>query len=103
MRPGDCAPASSIASVQQRIRLSLVRHCDVANPRGVLYGYLPGFGLSEKGLAQAESLGQRLGGQPIRGIRTSPLERARQTTSIIAPQLMRPRAPPAEIPPDSGF
>jgi broad specificity phosphatase PhoE len=76
--------------VQQRTRLYLVRHCDVANPRGVLYGYLPGFGLSEKGLAQAESLGQRLAVQPIRVIRTSPLERARQTTSIIARHLDGP-------------
>ncbi|MGD1054454.1 MAG: histidine phosphatase family protein [Candidatus Dormibacteria bacterium] len=76
--------------MQQRARLYLVRHCDVANPNGVLYGYLPGFGLSDKGLAQAESLGQRLAGQPVRMIRTSPLERARQTTSIIARHLDRP-------------
>ena len=76
--------------MQQRIRLYLVRHCDVANPHGVLYGYLPGFGLSAKGLAQAESLGQRLGGQPVRVIRTSPLDRARQTTSIIARHLDNP-------------
>jgi len=76
--------------VQQRLRLYLVRHCDVANPHGVLYGYLPGFGLSAKGLSQAESLGQRLGGQPVRVIRTSPLERARQTTSIIARHLDNP-------------
>jgi broad specificity phosphatase PhoE len=76
--------------VQQRIRLYLVRHCDVANPHGVLYGYLPGFGLSAKGLAQAESLGQRLAGQPVRVIRTSPLDRARQTTSIIARHLDNP-------------
>ena len=76
--------------MQQRIRLYLVRHCDVANPHGVLYGYLPGFGLSAKGLTQAESLGQRLGGQPVRVIRTSPLERARQTTSIIARHLDNP-------------
>jgi broad specificity phosphatase PhoE len=62
----------------------------VANPHGVLYGYLPGFGLSAKGLSQAESLGQRLGGQPVRVIRTSPLERARQTTSIIARHLDNP-------------
>ena len=71
----------------QRARLYLVRHCDVANPRGVLYGYLPGFGLSEKGLAQAEEIGRRLAGQPIRAIRTSPLERARQTAAIIARHL----------------
>jgi broad specificity phosphatase PhoE len=80
--------------VPQRARLYLVRHCDVANPRGVLYGYLPGFGLSEKGLAQAEEIGRRLAGQPIRAIRTSPLERARQTAAIIARHLDAPTVVP---------
>jgi broad specificity phosphatase PhoE len=76
--------------VPQVTRLYLVRHCDVANPNGVLYGYLPGYGLSEKGIAQAESLGHRLAHEPIRVIRTSPLERARQTTAIIAKHLDHP-------------
>ena len=71
----------------QRSRLYLIRHCDVANPDRVLYGYLRGFGLSEKGLSQAEALGESLAGQPIRVIRTSPLERARQTAAIIARHL----------------
>jgi broad specificity phosphatase PhoE len=76
--------------VPQAARLYLVRHCDVANPGGVLYGYLPGFGLSEKGLAQAEALGRRLAGEPIRVIRASPLERAQQTAAIIASHLDQP-------------
>jgi broad specificity phosphatase PhoE len=76
--------------VPQATRLYLARHCDVANPGGVLYGYLPGFGLSEKGVAQAESLGRRLAGAPIRVIRTSPLERARQTAAILAGHLDHP-------------
>jgi broad specificity phosphatase PhoE len=80
--------------VSQLARLYLARHCDVANPRGVLYGYLPGFGLSEKGLAQAESLGSRLAAHPIRVIRTSPLERARQTAGIIARHLDSPEVIP---------
>jgi broad specificity phosphatase PhoE len=77
--------------VQQRIRLYLVRHCDVANPHGVLYGYLPGFGLSAKGLAQAESLGQRLAGQPVRMIRTSPLERGSPDDLDHRPASRQPR------------
>ena len=80
--------------MSQLARLYLARHCDVANPRGVLYGYLPGFGLSEKGLAQAESLGSRLAAHPIRVIRTSPLERARQTAGIIARHLDSPEVIP---------
>ena len=71
----------------QRSRLYLIRHCDVANPDRVLYGYLPGFGLSEKGRGQAEAVGASLAGQPITVIRTSPLERARQTAAIIASHL----------------
>ena len=78
----------------QRARLYLVRPCDVANPHGVLYGYLPGFGLSEKGLAQAEAIGTLLAGEPIRAIRTSPLERARQTSAIIARHLAGPEVIP---------
>ena len=74
----------------QSRRIFLVRHCDVANPRGVLYGYLPGFGLSERGVAQAEALGRFLADRPIRVIRTSPLERARQTAAIIARDLGSP-------------
>ena len=68
-------------------RLYLVRHCDVENPRGVLYGHLPGFGLSEKGVRQAHALGRRFARTPIRQIYASPLERAQQTAHIIASYL----------------
>ncbi len=70
-----------------RTRLYLVRHCDVRNPDGVLYGYLPDFPLSEKGLAQAHALGRFFEDKPIRRIYTSPLERATQTAGIIASHL----------------
>jgi broad specificity phosphatase PhoE len=68
-------------------RLYLVRHCDVRNPRGVLYGHLPDFGLSDKGLAQANALGRFLQSRPVRKIYTSPLDRARQTADVIASYL----------------
>ncbi|MGH7722564.1 MAG: histidine phosphatase family protein [Candidatus Dormibacteria bacterium] len=65
-------------------RVYLVRHCDVRNPQGVLYGHLPDFPLSEKGVRQAHALGRHLSTTPARQIHTSPLERARQTAEIIA-------------------
>ncbi len=65
----------------------LVRHCDVQNPNNVIYGHLPNFPLSEKGVAQAHALGRRFAGQPLHHIYTSPLERAQQTASIIASYL----------------
>lgn len=68
-------------------RIHLVRHCDVENPRGVLYGHLPGFGLSEKGVRQAHALGRRLATSGARQIYSSPLERAQQTAHIIAAYL----------------
>jgi len=67
-----------------RTRLYLVRHCDVRNPNGVLYGHLPDFPLSEKGRRQAEILGRYFAAAPIRQIYTSPLLRARETADVIA-------------------
>lgn len=72
---------------ETRTRLYLIRHCDVHNPDGVLYGHLPNFGLSEKGVRQAHALGRYLAGTGIRHIYTSPLQRARETASIIASHL----------------
>jgi broad specificity phosphatase PhoE len=57
----------------------LLRHGEVHNPDGVLYGRLPGFALSQLGVAQARLAAEWLAGRPIRHIVTSPLERARQT------------------------
>jgi broad specificity phosphatase PhoE len=68
-------------------RLHLVRHCDVRNPDGVLYGHLPNFPLSDKGVVQAHALGRYFAGTHVRQIYSSPLERARQTSEIIASYL----------------
>jgi broad specificity phosphatase PhoE len=68
-------------------RLYLVRHCDVRNPHGVLYGHLPAFPLSDRGEQQAHALGRFFSATSVRQIRTSPLERARQTAEIIASHL----------------
>ena len=68
-------------------RLYLVRHCQVRNPDGVLYGHLPDFPLSDKGVVQAHALGRYFAGTTARQIYSSPLERARQTAEIIASYL----------------
>jgi len=36
--------------------IHLMRHGEVHNPEGVLYGRLPGYRLSERGLAMAETV-----------------------------------------------
>lgn len=68
-------------------RVFLVRHCDVRNPSGVLYGHLPDFPLSDRGILQAHALGRRLASTAARRIVASPLLRAQQTAEIIASHL----------------
>jgi len=65
----------------------LVRHGEVANPGGVLYGRIPGFGLSENGKLMAKAAADFLAGRDVTVLRSSPLERAQQTAEPIAAQL----------------
>src|SRR5256712_491676 len=67
-----------------------MRHADVENPQGVIYGHLPGFGLSQVGRAQAAAVGQSLRDNGVRRIVHSPLDRARETAEIINAQLAAP-------------
>ena len=67
-----------------------MRHADVENPRRVLYGHLPGFGLSALGRAQATAVGQSLRDRGIRRILHSPLDRARETAELVNAQLPAP-------------
>ena len=64
-------------------KLHLVRHGEVHNPQGILYGRLPGFRLSARGREQADSVGRYLNGRVVRALFTSPLLRARQTAAMI--------------------
>jgi broad specificity phosphatase PhoE len=65
----------------------LVRHGEVYNPAGVLYGRLPGFGLSDAGKAMAVLDARALRGRDVTVVRSSPLERAVQTAAPIAAEL----------------
>jgi broad specificity phosphatase PhoE len=68
----------------------LVRHGEVANPDGVLYGRIPGFRLSEDGQLMAKAAADYLAGRDITVLRSSPLERALQTAEPISAQLGLP-------------
>jgi broad specificity phosphatase PhoE len=62
----------------------LVRHGEVHNPDGVLYGRLPGFRLSAAGEAMAVLDAEWMRGRDVTIVRSSPLERAVQTAAPIA-------------------
>jgi broad specificity phosphatase PhoE len=61
----------------------LLRHGEVENPTGVLYGRMPGFVLSELGKRQALVVAEHLAGNDITHVVASPLERAQQTAAPI--------------------
>lgn len=62
----------------------MVRHGQVYNPEGVLYGRLPGFRLSELGQQMAQRLGEYFADFPITHLASSPLQRAQETMAPIA-------------------
>ena len=64
----------------------LVRHGEVDNPEGVLYGRLPDFHLSEEGMLQAKAAAAYLAGRDLSLLLSSPLERALETATPIAAQ-----------------
>ena len=62
----------------------LLRHGEVHNPHGVLYGRRDGFHLSELGVTMAQQVADTIGDRDITHIRSSPLERARETGAPLA-------------------
>jgi broad specificity phosphatase PhoE len=68
----------------------LVRHGEVDNPNGVLYGRIPGYHLSEAGRLMAKSAADFLAGRDVTVIRSSPLERALETAEPIAAEFRLP-------------
>lgn len=57
----------------------VMRHGQVLNPDGLLYGRLPGFGLSDLGRQMAERMADHFADAPLTHLRCSPLQRARET------------------------
>ena len=62
----------------------LLRHGEVHNPTGILYGRSTGFHLSERGRAMADRVADRIGDRDITRIVSSPLERAQETAMPLA-------------------
>ena len=61
--------------------IHLVRHGEVYNPDGILYGRLPGFHLSELGQRMAAAAADELAGHPITALYASPLQRAQESAA----------------------
>ena len=61
--------------------IHLLRHGEVSNPHGVLYGRLPGFHLSPDGEHMAKAAAAFLAGRNVTLLLSSPLERALETAA----------------------
>src|ERR1700691_3748364 len=75
----DHAPAATTV-------VHLVRHGEVHTPRGVIYGRIPGYHLSENGVLMAKPAADFLAPRDVTVLRCSPLDRAVETAAPIAQQ-----------------
>ena len=62
----------------------LLRHGEVHNPEGVLYGRRDGYHLSDLGRQMAEKVAAATAERDITHVRSSPLERAQETATPVA-------------------
>jgi broad specificity phosphatase PhoE len=67
-----------------RTVVHLMRHGEVHNPTGVLYGRLPDFHLSDLGRQMAETVGAHLRDRDVSVVVASSLDRAQETATPIA-------------------
>jgi broad specificity phosphatase PhoE len=75
---------TNVAGDSNRTIVHLLRHGEVLNPTGVLYGRLPGFHLSDLGREMAEIVGAHLSDHDLAAVVASPLDRAQETAAPIA-------------------
>ncbi len=68
----------------QRTIVHMMRHGEVHNPEGILYGRLPNFHLSATGTRQAATVAEALADHDITAVFASPLQRAQETATPIA-------------------
>ena len=61
--------------------IHLVRHGEVFNPEGILYGRIPGYHLSDLGKKMAASAAASLVGRDITALYASPLQRAQESAA----------------------
>jgi broad specificity phosphatase PhoE len=79
-------------------QIQFVRHGEVDNPGGVLYGRLDGFGLTDRGARMATMAAEALlgSGRPVARVLSSPLQRALESAAPVTAALKVP----LEIEPD---
>jgi broad specificity phosphatase PhoE len=65
----------------------LLRHGEVENPTGIIYGRLPGYHLSANGRSMASAAADYFAGRPVVALFCSPLERAQETARPVAERL----------------
>jgi broad specificity phosphatase PhoE len=70
--------------MSERTTVHLLRHGEVHNPTGILYGRLPGYHLSELGQQMARRIAAAVGDRDIIRVVASPLERAQETARPLA-------------------
>jgi broad specificity phosphatase PhoE len=73
-----------LSTTDETTVVHVMRHGEVHNPEGVLYGRLPGYHLSELGRQMADRVAEVLADRPIAHVVASPLERAQETAEPIA-------------------
>ncbi|MGV9820072.1 histidine phosphatase family protein [Nocardia xishanensis] len=83
-RSGEPDPSEAGPAVETIVHV--LRHGEVHNPKGILYGRLPGFSLSVTGRAQAGAVARALSDHDIAVVIASPLQRAQETAAPIAEQ-----------------
>jgi broad specificity phosphatase PhoE len=67
-----------------RTVVHLLRHGEVHNPEGVLYGRIPGYRLSDRGRDQADIVAKALADADLAAVLASPLQRAQETATPVA-------------------
>jgi broad specificity phosphatase PhoE len=70
--------------VSERTVVHLLRHGEVHNPEGILYGRLPGYHLSEVGRKMADRAAEYFAARDVAAVIASPLERAQETAAPVA-------------------
>ena len=68
----------------ERTVVHVLRHGEVHNPEGVLYGRLPDFHLSVRGREMADRAAAALADRDVVSVIASPLDRAQETAGPIA-------------------
>lgn len=82
--PDDAARGRTLHDGTPVTTIHVVRHGEVHNPEGILYGRLPDYHLSDLGRQMAQATADHLADRPVTYIVSSPLERAQETAAPIA-------------------